>query len=239
MSLQLYATDSYVKEFDAKVAAIVEDAVTLDKTAFYPGGGGQPHDTGTLTFGGVSAEVTEVFKLEDGTILHRLKGSVPPIGSAVHGSLNWELRYSYMRHHSAIHVVSGVALKLFGAHITGGQIYPDKARVDLGGEGFDKSRVAELEQGANEVVNQNRRILVKFVSREEAAVNPHLMRVNPKLYPAGDRMRVIEIEGFDSQFDGGTHVAATGEVGPIRIVKFENKGKANKRIEIVLGGTRT
>ncbi len=235
MGQKIYETDSYVKEFDARVEALDSEGwYILDRTAFYPGGGGQPNDRGMIRVGSGDLEVVEVKKNSEGEVVHRVSGGVLELGAEIHCLLDWQLRYSYMRYHSAVHVVSGAALKLFGAKITGGQIYPDHARVDLNIEGFDRPKATALEEESNRVVESSYDIKVRFVPREEAIKNPNLVRVDPSHYPDTQIFRVIEIEGYDSQFDGGTHVAKTSEVGRITFSKLENKGKNNKRIELVL-----
>ncbi|MCL5788376.1 MAG: alanyl-tRNA editing protein [Candidatus Marsarchaeota archaeon] len=236
MTEYLYSTDSYMREFDAVITDLVPpNGVVLDKTAFYPGGGGQPNDQGWLSLsGGKRFTVTAVRKADDGRIVHLIDGENPALGERVHGIIDWNLRYSYMRHHSALHVVSGVAYNLYNAKITGSNIYSDRARMDLSSEQFDRSKVSHLQDEANKIVMEDHRITVRFIRREEAANNPSLARVDPSLYPQGDMLRVVEIEGFDAQFDGGTHVSSTTEIGRITISRFENKGRTNKRIEVVL-----
>jgi misacylated tRNA(Ala) deacylase len=232
---QLYLHDSYLKEFDARVTIAGSDYVVLDRTAFYPGGGGQPCDTGFLRSGSEKFVVTETRKSENGDIHHIIPfGNTPKVGENVCGVIDWDLRYAYMRHHTALHIVSGVAYLHFGAKITGSQIYSGRARIDFNIEAFDSEKLSILEAESNKVVVDARKVNVRFVSRKELLSNPGLLRVNPTLYPEGDKLRVIEIEGFDAQFDGGTHVANTSEVGKIVFSKFENKGKFNKRIQIML-----
>lgn len=233
MTQLLYLHDSYVKEFDAAVAAVEGQAVQLNRTAFYPGGGGQPSDAGVLRWNGAAVRVTEVRRQAD-AVWHALDGTAPAAGAAVRGALDWERRYAIMRHHSALHVLVGVVYRMFGAMVTGGAIYPDRARMDFSLADLNKDRVAQIEAEANRIIQEGRRIHVRFVSREEFE-RSDLTRLARNLLPPEIReVRVIEIEGFDAQADGGTHVASTGEIGRLLVTKTENKGKINRRIEIAL-----
>jgi Ser-tRNA(Ala) deacylase AlaX len=233
MTQLLFLHDSYLREFDATVTAVDGARVALDRTAFYAGGGGQPADTGQLRWDGSSARVAEVRK--DGeTAWHTVEGEPPPAGSAVHGVLDWERRFNVMRHHSALHVLVGVVYRSFNALVTGGAIYPDRARMDFSLEDLNRDRVAAIEAEANRIIHEHRRILVRFLSREEFE-RSDLVRLAKNLIPPEIReVRVIEIEGFDAQADGGTHVANTAEIGTLRVTKTENKGKINRRLEIAL-----
>jgi Ser-tRNA(Ala) deacylase AlaX len=233
MTQMLFLHDSYLREFDATVTAVDGARVALDRTAFYAGGGGQPADTGQLRWDGSSARVAEVRK--DGeTAWHTVEGEPPPAGSAVHGVLDWERRFNVMRHHSALHVLVGVVYRSFNALVTGGAIYPDRARMDFSMEDLNRDRVAAIEAEANRIIHEHRRILVRFLSREEFE-RSDLVRLAKNLIPPEIReVRVIEIEGFDAQADGGTHVANTAEIGTLRVTKTENKGKINRRLEIAL-----
>ena len=233
MTELLYLTDSYLRKFDATVTAVDGRAVALDRTAFYPGGGGLPADTGRLTWPGGETRVAEM-RRDGNTAWHTLDGPVPPAGAGVQGVLDWERRYGVMRHHSALHVLVGAVYHLFNALVTGGQIYPDRARMDFALEDLNKERVAAIEAEANRVIGEGHRILVRSVSREEFETSD-LTRLAKDLLPAGiTEVRVVEIEGYDAQADGGTHVADTAEIGRLRITKTENKGKSNRRLEIAL-----
>ncbi|OLD44593.1 MAG: hypothetical protein AUI83_17060 [Armatimonadetes bacterium 13_1_40CM_3_65_7] len=216
MTELLYLHDSYLREFDATVEAQSGQAVSLDRTSFYVGGGGQPADAGMLQWTGGECRVAEVRRAADG-VWHAV-----------------ERRYAIMRHHSALHVLVGVVYKQFNALVTGGAIYPDRARMDFSLEDLDKERVAAIEAEANRVIAESRRILVRFVSREEFE-RSDLTRLARNLLPPEIReVRVVEIEGFDAQADGGTHVHSTTEIGRLAITKTENKGKINRRLEIAL-----
>ncbi len=230
----LYLTDAYLREFDARVVGTVADAVVLDRTAFYPEGGGQPADGGQLTLGsGRSWTVTGVAK-SSGGILHRVEGPPPIVGESVHGAIDWGRRYAHMRYHTCLHILSGVVYHRFGSDITGGQIYPDRARMDLSIPNFDRSVADLVVAEINRVVAQDFPIEVRFVPRDELERNPGLVRVDAQLVPEVEALRVIDIHGFDAQADGGTHVRSTAEVGPVTLQKIENKGARNKRLYLTL-----
>jgi misacylated tRNA(Ala) deacylase len=231
----LFANDAYARSFDATVVAVIDAAVVLDRTAFYPTGGGQPHDLGTLSWAaGGSARVVEVRK-QGPTVTHRLEGALPPVGANVHGELDWARRYALMRHHTALHSMSGVIYQLYGATVTGGQMYPDHARMDFQLPDLSAERLQAIEQRTNELLAEGHPVSIRFLARADAFQIPDLIRTRVNLIPdAIDTIRVVNIEGIDQQADGGTHVANTREVGQVRIVGSENKGKGNKRIEIAL-----
>jgi misacylated tRNA(Ala) deacylase len=232
---QLYSTDAYLRSFDAQVLEVTPDGgLILDRTAFYPTGGGQPHDLGTLTWEGGSASVIEVRKQGD-LVLHRLEGDPPAPGTRVHGEIDWQRRYALMRHHTALHSMSGVIFQLFGSTVTGGQMYPDRARMDFEMPDLSSERLQQIEARTNELLAEGHTVSVKLLPRDEAFQIPDLIRTRVNLLPEGiQTIRVINIEGIDQQADGGTHVANTREVGRVRIARSENKGKGNKRLEIVL-----
>jgi misacylated tRNA(Ala) deacylase len=232
----LYSTDAYLRTFDARVEEVTPDdgMVVLDRTAFYPTGGGQPHDLGVLTWEGGSAGVVEVRK-EGPRVLHRVEGDTPTKGVLVHGEIDWERRYALMRHHTALHSMSGVIFQLYGATVTGGQMYPDRARMDFLLPDLSADRLAAIEQKTNTLLAEGHKVSVRFLPRAEAFALPDLIRTRVNLLPEGiDEIRVVNIEGIDQQADGGTHVANTREVGKVRIAGSENKGKGNKRLVIVL-----
>jgi misacylated tRNA(Ala) deacylase len=231
----LYATDAYVREFEAVVQEVADDgAVVLDRTAFYATGGGQPHDVGTLSWEGGAAQVVEVRK-QGASVVHRLTSEPPAVGTRVHGALDWQRRYALMRHHTALHSMSGVIFQLYGATVTGGQMYPDRARMDFQLPDLSAERLAAIEQRTNELLAEGHPVSIRFLSRGEAFQIPDLIRTKVNLIPESvEQIRVVNIEGIDQQADGGTHVANTREVGRVRIMGSENKGKGNKRIEIAL-----
>jgi misacylated tRNA(Ala) deacylase len=239
MTELLYATDAYLKEADAVVREVRDGALILDRTVFYPTGGGQPHDVGTLAWTGPDGaarecRVVEVRK-QGPDVLHRIEGEAPPAGTAVRAQIDWDRRYALMRHHTALHSMSGVIYRLHGALVTGGQMYVDRARMDFALEDLSPEKLRVIEDETNRLMADGRPVHVKMLPREEAFQIPDLIRTNINLLPpAIQEVRVIDIEGIDQQADGGTHVANTREVGRVRIAKTENKGRINKRLEIVV-----
>ena len=235
MSDLLYQTDSYLKVFDAIVTDVNGDWVALDRTAFYPGGGGQPNDLGTLDAAGQAWNVLRV-KKEGDTVWHQLdarEGAVPTAGSKVHGTLDWARRYKLMRTHSALHVLCGVVWRDYGAQVTGGNMEPLDARMDFEFERMQKELVSAIERRVNEEIAKDYPISVKILPRGEAFQIPDLIRTKINLLPPGiSEVRTVNIEGLDLQADGGTHVAHTSEIGRVKVVGYESKGKINKRIRI-------
>ncbi|MEK7277209.1 MAG: alanyl-tRNA editing protein [Chloroflexota bacterium] len=232
MTDPLYHTDAYLKEFDAIVAAVDGGAVALDRTAFYPGGGGQPNDVGTLTADGRSWAVTKVRK-SGAEVWHEIEGEPPPVGTPVRGALDWDRRYRLMRTHTAMHILCGVIFRDYGASVTGGNMEPLKGRMDFEFETMRLELVKEIEAKVNVEVAAARPTRVKILPRAEAFAIPDLIRTKINLLPDGiAEVRTVEIVGLDLQADGGTHVANTSEVGQIRVVDYKSKGKINKRIEI-------
>lgn len=239
MTDQLYLRDAYLKTMDATVQEIRDGAVILDRTVFYATGGGQPHDTGTLTWTGPDGEahtctVTEV-KKQGPDLLHKISGDAPPVGTVVFGEIDWDRRYILMRYHTALHSVSGVIHRLFGSLVTGGQMYTDRARMDFALEDLSPERKQAIEDETNRLLTEGHPIHVTVLPRDEAFQIPDLIRTNINLLPPSiQEVRIVNIEGIDQQADGGTHVANTTEVGRVRVTKSENKGRINKRLEIVV-----
>lgn len=236
----LYQRDSYLRTWEATVIALdpASGTVALDRTAFYPGGGGQPADTGTMTRlqDGHTWRVTTVRK-QGQAVLHTLDPAdpLPHAGDNVRCELDWETRYRLMRTHTALHVLCGVVFRDYGALVTGGNMGPDKARMDFELEDLSPERVAEIERRANEEIAKGREVRVRILPREEAFQIPDLIRTKVNLLPEGiTEVRTVEVVGLDLQADGGTHVANTREVGGIRVIGTRSKGKSNKRLEIVL-----
>ncbi len=228
MTELLAHTDAYLKEFEATVVAVnfEEKAVALDKTTFYPGGGGQPPDRGWIN----DQLVTKV-KRQGEHIWHWLEGDLPAEGSTVHGKLDWDRRYKLMRTHTAFHILCGVVWRDYGAQVTGGNMDVLKGRMDFEFETLRQELVKEIEKKLNVEVAAARDVHVKILPREEAFQIPDLIRTKINLLPEGiTEVRTIEIEGLDLQADGGTHVANTREVGKIKIAGYKSKGKINKRI---------
>lgn len=236
MSELIFQKDSYVKEFDCKIIKVdmEEIAVVLDKTAFYPGGGGQPCDTGVLETSG-STYIVKKVKKKGNDIYHYIDGDLPKINEICTGKLNWEHRYKLMRTHTAMHILSAVAWRDYQAQVTGGDMDCLKGRLDFEFENFDKDLIEEIEVKINKEIGCNRNIKVNILEREEAFKIPDLIRTKINLLPEGIKeIRTLEIEGLDLQADGGTHVKNTSEVGKIRIVDYKSKGKINKRIYVEL-----
>jgi misacylated tRNA(Ala) deacylase len=235
MTEELFLSDSYLREFDAGVVKLAGREVILDRTAFYPGGGGQPPDKGTLGVGPIRANVVDA-RREGGGIVHVLDDPIPDTVQQLRGELDWERRLAHMRHHTALHVLSGVIWEHFGAKVTGGQMRADRARMDFSFPGeWTVEVVGEIERLTNEALAEERPVKVYELPREEALKNPDLIRTQVNLVPERVRtIRIVEIEGIDAQADGGTHVANTREVGRIEITGHKSKGRQNKRIEFVL-----
>lgn len=226
----LYQTDSYLKEFDAVVTGVDEEkhAVLLDRTAFYPGGGGQPNDQGELIADG---QVYVVSKVEKGNLHIIENAALPAVGTPVRGVLDWERRYKLMRTHTAMHILCGVVWRDYGASVTGGNMEPLQGRMDFEFERMQKELVAEIEERINVEVAAARETRVRILPRAEAFAIPDLIRTKINLVPEGiPEIRTLEIVGLDLQADGGTHVANTREVGHLRITDYKSKGGINKRI---------
>ena len=235
MTNLLFQTDAYAKEFDATVTAVEGNAVALDRTAFYPGGGGQPNDVGMLTAGGQTWAVSKVRKANN-EVWHEVDGEPPAVGAGVRGIIDWDRRYWLMRTHTAMHILCGVIFRDYGASVTGGNMEPLKGRMDFEFESMRQELVREIEAKINVEVAAARPTRVKILPREEAFQIPDLIRTKINLLPEGiAEVRTVEIVGLDLQADGGTHVANTSEVGAIRVVDYKSKGKINKRIEIEIG----
>lgn len=234
----LYLRDAYLRSFDGSVTAIDGDRVVLDRTAFYPTGGGQPHDTGVLRWDGGSARVTEVRKQGD-DVWHTLsddrEGPLPAVGSAVRGEVDWERRHQLMRTHSALHVLCGVIWNEWGVPVTGGNMEPLTARMDFELDPTPEGFGARVEELVAAEIGADRPIEVSFIPRAEAVLDEALIRTKVSMVPESvAEIRVVDIVGLDKQADGGTHVRSTGEVGRVRVVKTESKGKGNKRVRITV-----
>ncbi len=233
----LYYENAYLKNFETRVARVQGTSVFLSETAFYPRGGGQPADRGTLESAGVKGWVGGASK-RNGDIAHEIEGNVPAAGEVVTAYLDWDLRYRLMRLHTALHILSAVVYQTWGATVTGANIADDgsKARMDFALEG---KRVADLleEFGAavNAEVGKEAPVKTYELPREEAMRIPDLIRTRISLLPEGlESVRIVEIEGVDLQADGGTHVSNTREIGRVKILGGSNKGRINRRVEIAL-----
>jgi misacylated tRNA(Ala) deacylase len=238
MTDQLAASDAYLTTCDATVVSVGGDGdIVLDRTVFYARGGGQPGDTGQLRWDGGQARVADTVKA--GTeVVHVLdEGASPPsVGASVSAEIDWERRYVMMRTHTALHALSGVIFTEFGAKVTGGNMEPGGiARMDFELASMSGELGRDVEDKLNARLAEDRPVHVSFLPRSEAFADPDLIRTKVNLIPESvDPIRVIDIEGIDKQADGGTHVRSTAEVGRVRVVKTESKGKANKRMRIQL-----
>lgn len=233
---RLELADQSLREWDATVLDSTPEGIVLDRSAFYPGGGGQPPDHGTLLWGGVQTRIVGTRRGEDLVLVPADGDPVPPVGAVVRGAVEDDRRTALMRTHSGLHLLSGVVFRDFGALVTGGNMEPLEARMDFNlpevPEGF-KERVGE----ACEVeVAADRAIEVGSLPRAEAfATHPDLIRTATDLLPPGlEVVRIVDIVGLDTQADGGTHVASTRQIGRIEVVKVENKGKGFRRLRVRL-----
>jgi misacylated tRNA(Ala) deacylase len=226
--------DAYARTVEAVVAAVDAEAgdVLLDRTVFYPGGGGQPADFGTLRSAAGAWPVSGARKRDD-DIWHAVEGSPPSVGSPITAELDWERRLALMRTHSALHVLCGVIWRDHRASVTGGNMEPLSGRMDFEFETMRAELVAEIEGRVNEEIAADREIRVAVLPRHEAFAIPDLIRTRINLLPEGiSEVRTVEIVGLDLQADGGTHVARTSEIGRVRVTGYESKGRINKRIRI-------
>ncbi len=230
MTIRLYLEDAYLREFDAEVLASADGWCALSRSAFYPGGGGQPPDRGHLVAGGERLPVSAVREDEDGCRLwHRVERSVPE-GTPARGVLDWPYRHALMRHHALMHVVNTVAARHFDGVITGVQLGPDRSRIDFRLRAPTATGLKAMEERVNEVLAQPRAIESVVISEAEYRARPELIRTLNVSPPVVDgRVRVVTIAGFDAQACGGTHVHSTTEIGHATILKMENKGRDNKR----------
>lgn len=234
----LYQTDSYLKNNQAIVTQIIpeEKAIILDQTVFYPGGGGQPSDSGHLLWKDKRLDIQKVKKSGEDVLFYlTAESEIPPIGEVIECQIDWERRYQLMRTHSAMHVLCGVIFRDYGATVTGGDMDPLKGRMDFEFETMHKDLVVSIEEAVNREVEKSLPIRTAILPREEAFKIPDLIRTKINLLPEGIQyVRVVEIVGLDLQADGGTHVQNTSEIGKIRVVDYKSKGKINKRIYIEL-----
>ncbi len=231
MTELIYLQDSYVEEFTAVVVGQDEEqhGVILDRTAFYPGGGGQPCDQGKLLAGTREYIVSRVRR---GGV-HIIEGELPSVGTEVEGAINWDRRYKLMRTHTAMHILCGVIWRDYQASVTGGNMEVLSGRMDFEFERMTPALIADIEAKINQEVIASRDLSIKVLSREDAFQIPDLIRTKINLLPPGIReVRTVEIVGLDLQADGGTHVANTSEVGTIKISKYKSKGGINKRLYV-------
>lgn len=230
----LYLHDAYQRSADARVTEVDGLRVALDRTVFYPTGGGQPHDTGVLRWDGGTARVTGVRK-EGDVVWHSVEGEPPRVGTQVHGEIDWERRHQLMRTHTALHVLCGVIWKAWGVPVTGGNMEPLSARMDFELDPTPEGFGAKVEEMVAAEIAADRPVEVSFLPRSEAVLDEALIRTKVNLVPESvTEIRVVDIAGLDKQADGGTHVRSTGEIGRVRVVKTESKGKGNKRVRIAV-----
>ena len=237
---ELFAVDAYRTSFDARVVEVDREGgrLRLDRTAFYPTGGGQPHDTGTLTTSGGLLGVTGV-RREAGLIWHSVVSTdeggdgLPDVGTEVAGEIDWTRRFQLMRTHTALHILCGVIWADYGIPVTGGNMEPLKGRLDFPFPAMSADLGAKVEARINDEIERAHEIVVDFLPRNVADADPALIRTAANLIPAViDPLRIIDIVGLDRQADGGTHVLSTAEVGRVRVTGTESKGKDNKRIRL-------
>jgi misacylated tRNA(Ala) deacylase len=238
MTERIYSVDSYAREVEAAVVGVDADdgRLLLDRTVFYPGGGGQPCDIGELWIGEDRLTVTRV--AQDGSgVWHWVEGGLPTVGTSLTGQVDWERRYMLMRTHTAMHALCGVIWDRFESPVTGGNMNPGEGRLDFELPQWDPEDKAPIEAELNRQLALNREVEVSFLPRAEADLDPSLIRTKVNLLPPTlQEVRVIDIVGLDRQADGGTHVNATEEVGQIRIKKVESKGRGFRRIRLALDG---
>jgi misacylated tRNA(Ala) deacylase len=224
----LYLHDAYLNSFDARVIDVRESAVALDRTAMYPTGGGQPHDTGQMN----GVHVIDV-KKEDSLVWHTLDGALPVLGDTVKVTIDWDRRHALMRTHTALHVLCGVIWNEWRVPVTGGNMEPLSARMDFEFDPLPEGFATTVEQLVNAALAADYPIAVSFLPRDTAIADQDLIRTKVSLIPESVKeIRVVDIVGLDKQADGGTHVRSTAEVGRIKVLKTESKGKGNKRIRL-------
>ena len=233
--------DAYAREVAATVIAADGSSIVLDRTTFYPGGGGQPADSGSLRAADGRTWRVERARKDGGAIVHELGvggdggGGPPAVGEQVVAEIDWDRRYELMRTHTALHALCGVVWRDWGALVTGGNMEPGAGRMDFEFERMSGELVGEIERRVNDELAAARQVRVRILPRDEAFAIPDLIRTKVNLLPEGiAEVRTIEIIGLDLQADGGTHVANTREVGRIRVTGYESKGRINKRIRIAL-----
>ena len=235
MTEEIASRDAYRSTAEGRVIAVTAEGVELDRTVFYARGGGQPGDVGRISYAGGVVQIIDTTRHE-GRVVHNvadLLGLEP--GMEVEGRIDWERRYLLMRTHTALHALSGVVWRDFGAKVTGGNMEPGVARMDFELDAMSTEFGREVERVLNEELVKGYPAEVVFLARDAALTDPELIRTKVNLIPEYvDEIRVIDIVGLDRQADGGTHVRSTLEVGPVRVVKTESKGKANKRMRIEL-----
>jgi misacylated tRNA(Ala) deacylase len=233
---RLELVDSTLREWQATVLlSDPELGIVLDRSAFYPGGGGQPPDHGVLLWGGVQTRIVDVRRGDDLYLVPAEGDPLPPAGTSVQGAIEDDRRTALMRTHSGLHLLSGVVFRDFGALVTGSNMDPLTGRLDFNLDEVPAGFKEAVEGACNVEVETDRAIEAYELAREEAFAIPDIIRTATNLLPAGiEIVRIVDIKGLDVQADGGTHVASTRQIGPIRVLKVENKGKGFRRIRIAL-----
>jgi misacylated tRNA(Ala) deacylase len=233
---RLELDDQTLREWDAVVLSADPDGIVLDRSAFYPGGGGQPPDHGVLLWGGVQTRIVDARKGDEVYLLPLEGDPLPQPGTAVRGAVEDPRRTALMRTHSGLHVLCGVVFRDFGALVTGGNMEPLSARMDFNLEAVPPGFKEAVEDACNAELRLDRRIVVRELPRQEAFQIPDIIRTATSLIPEDVKeVRIVDIVGLDQQADGGTHVASTSQVGRISVVKVENKGKGFRRLRIAIG----
>ncbi|MEM3403196.1 MAG: alanyl-tRNA editing protein AlaXM [Nitrososphaeria archaeon] len=232
MTVLLFQSDSYLKDFEATVVGFQDNALILDRTAFHPLSGGVDHDIGTLTVNRSQYNVIQVN--EDrltGNVFHVVEGKPNvSVGDRVKGSINWGRRYSLMKLHTAAHILSSILYNKYNAYVTGGQIDPQHARDDFSLDSSDRQVFEDAIDATNSIIEKGIEVKVYFLSREEALKIPGIVKLAQRAPPNLDILRIVEVPGVDIQADGGPHVQNTKEIGEIALEKIENKGKGRKRV---------
>ena len=240
MTERLYSVQQYLRETPASVVAVDADATLVlhDRTDDYPGGGGQPPDTGVLRLGsGASEDVLTVLgaRSDERGVWHHVEGALPPVGTPVEVAIDWERRFRLMRTHTAMHALCGVVWERFASPVTGGNMEPGQGRLDFELPDWDPEDRGPIETALNDALASALPVEIAFLPRDAADADPSLIRTKVSLLPPTlTEVRVVDIVGLDRQADGGTHVASTAEVGRVRISKVESKGKGFRRIRIDL-----
>jgi misacylated tRNA(Ala) deacylase len=233
---RLELVDATLREWEATVLlSDPEQGIVLDRSAFYPGGGGQPQDHGVLLWGGVQTRIVDVRRGDDHYLVPAEGDPLPPVGTSVVGAIEDERRTALMRTHSGLHLLSGVVFRDFGALVTGSNMDPLSGRLDFNLDEIPPGFKEAIEAACNVEVQTDRAIEAYELSREEAFAIPDVIRTATNLLPPSiEIVRIVDIKGLDVQADGGTHVASTRQIGPIRVLKVENKGRGFRRIRIAL-----
>lgn len=239
MTEELAASDAYLKSSDGRVVEWVDDGLVLDRTVFYARGGGQPGDVGTISWDGGQIDVVDTVR-RSGAIIHVVESEDrPEPGALVSANIDWDRRYRIMRTHTALHALSGVVYRDFGAKVTGGNMDDGTARMDFELDSISQEFGAMVERKLNEELIKGYPTEIQMLAREIALEDPDLIRTKVNLIPEWvEQIRVVDIVGLDRQADGGTHVNSTLEVGSVKVLKTESKGKANKRMRISVDGAR-